>query len=115
MSNEHEAVAGGHNLYMGDYLLTAPVHDLSMRVIGPAATTAQRFLDPIWLRYGCPSLGNGVFYDGKTGKIEHAKKSNCHWPSSAEAPASGTTKILSVGNYSRSVYKQEVPTYMADV
>lgn len=114
MANEGEAVVGGHNLFMGDYLLTAPVHDLSMRVKGPAATTAHRFLDPIWNRYGC--YGDGAFYDGRKDRIEKLPQTDClKWPQQPPAPAQGSTKILSVGNYSRSVYQKHVPTYMADV
>lgn len=42
------AVVGGHNMWAGDYLLAAPVHDLSMEVEGPAARTAHRFADALW-------------------------------------------------------------------
>ncbi|MEI6238827.1 MAG: hypothetical protein WCR51_00420 [Planctomycetia bacterium] len=43
-----EALVGGHNLWHADYLGFAPVHDLSMRVTGPAAGEAHSFLDLLW-------------------------------------------------------------------
>jgi phosphatidylserine/phosphatidylglycerophosphate/cardiolipin synthase-like enzyme len=42
------AIVGGHNMWSADYLVDAPVHDLSMEVEGPAATDAHRFLDELW-------------------------------------------------------------------
>jgi hypothetical protein len=42
------AIVGGHNMWSADYLVAAPVHDLSMEVDGPAATDAHRFLDELW-------------------------------------------------------------------
>ena len=43
-----EAIVGGHNLWHADYLGFAPVHDLSARVVGPAAGEAHAFLDLLW-------------------------------------------------------------------
>ena len=43
---------GGHNLWTVDYLTTAPVHDLSMRIEGSAALSGHRFLDRLW-EYPC--------------------------------------------------------------
>ena len=43
-----EAIVGGHNLWHADYLGFAPVHDLSMRVTGPAAGESHAFLDLLW-------------------------------------------------------------------
>ena len=50
-----EALVGGHNLWSGDYLTGDPVHDLSMRVSGPAATSASGFVDTLW-EYVCSNL-----------------------------------------------------------
>jgi phosphatidylserine/phosphatidylglycerophosphate/cardiolipin synthase-like enzyme len=50
-----EALVGGHNLYSGDYLVGDPVHDLSMRVSGPAAASASRFADTLW-QFVCNNL-----------------------------------------------------------
>ena len=41
-------IVGGHNLWTPDYLVTEPVHDISMVVEGPAAHDAHRFADALW-------------------------------------------------------------------
>ncbi len=46
------ALVGGHNMYTQDYLLDAPIHDLSMIVQGGAARDAHRFADRLW-EYVC--------------------------------------------------------------
>lgn len=46
------ALVGGHNLWSQHYLDKEPVHDLSMRVTGPAARDAHRFADVQW-RWTC--------------------------------------------------------------
>ncbi len=50
-----DAQVGGHNLWSRDYLINEPVHDLSMRVRGPAAANAARFTDRLW-EYVCGTL-----------------------------------------------------------
>ena len=50
-----EALVGGHNLYSRDYLIGDPVHDLSMRISGPAAASASRFVNTLW-QYVCSNL-----------------------------------------------------------
>ncbi len=50
-----EALVGGHNLYSQDYLIGDPVHDLTMRVSGPAAASASGFVDELW-QYVCGNL-----------------------------------------------------------
>lgn len=50
-----EALVGGHNLWSRDYLIDKPVHDLSMRVRGPAAASAARFTERLW-DYVCTNL-----------------------------------------------------------
>src|SRR5581483_115460 len=56
-----DALVGGHNLWSKDYLVDNPVHDLSMRVHGPAAASAARFADRLW-DFVCANLD-------KSGKI----------------------------------------------
>lgn len=51
----NEALVGGHNLWSEDYLLDQPVHDLSMRLRGPAAASASRFADRLW-QFVCANL-----------------------------------------------------------
>lgn len=50
-----EALVGGHNLWSKDYLEDEPVADLSMRLRGPAAASASRFVDRLW-DYVCANL-----------------------------------------------------------
>jgi phosphatidylserine/phosphatidylglycerophosphate/cardiolipin synthase-like enzyme len=50
-----DALVGGHNMWTLDYLLDDPVHDLSMRVHGPAAASAARYADRLWA-YVCANL-----------------------------------------------------------
>lgn len=51
----NEVLAGGHNLWSEDYLVDQPVHDLSMRLRGPAAASASRFADRLW-QFVCANL-----------------------------------------------------------
>lgn len=41
-------IEGGTNLYAQHYLASSPVHDLTIRMRGPAAGLAQRFANPLW-------------------------------------------------------------------
>jgi phosphatidylserine/phosphatidylglycerophosphate/cardiolipin synthase-like enzyme len=50
-----DALVGGHNMWSADYLVDDPVHDLSMRVHGPAAASAARYADRLW-DYVCANL-----------------------------------------------------------
>lgn len=54
------AIVGGHNLWPVDVLGPQPVHDLSMRVSGPAAAAADKFLDVLWAHV-CYWNGHGVY------------------------------------------------------
>ncbi|MBN9087073.1 MAG: hypothetical protein J0J01_09210 [Reyranella sp.] len=51
-----EALVGGHNLWAKDYLHASPVGDLSMRLQGPAAASAVRYIDRLW-QYVCANTG----------------------------------------------------------
>jgi murine toxin len=46
------AIVGGHNLWGDAYAGYPPVHDLSVRVDGPAAADSHRFAEFIWLNGG---------------------------------------------------------------
>lgn len=66
------ALVGGHNMYTKDYLLAAPVHDLSMRVEGPAARSAHLFANALWrfiCAYGKPGTVNES-YDYQAGNAQ---------------------------------------------
>lgn len=42
------AIVGGHNMWAASYLSATPVSDVSMRIEGPAAAAATRFVDLLW-------------------------------------------------------------------
>lgn len=44
------AIAGGHNMWTSTYCRFAPMHDVSVRISGPAVTVAQNFLNAQWTR-----------------------------------------------------------------
>jgi phosphatidylserine/phosphatidylglycerophosphate/cardiolipin synthase-like enzyme len=50
-----DALVGGHNMWSQDYLMGDPIHDLSMRVRGPAAASAARYADRLWT-FVCANL-----------------------------------------------------------
>jgi len=50
-----DALVGGHNMWSVDYLIDDPVHDLSMRIHGPAAASAARYTDRLW-DYACANI-----------------------------------------------------------
>jgi phosphatidylserine/phosphatidylglycerophosphate/cardiolipin synthase-like enzyme len=53
------ALVGGHNFWTQDYLLDAPVHDLSMRIDGPAVRAAHAYADALW-RFACANSQAGT-------------------------------------------------------
>ena len=94
-----EALVGGHNLWHADYLGFAPVHDLSMRVTGPAAGEAHAFLDLLWdwagRQLAAPSeIGSLHAIRWAGGRIEPAGPPP---PVALAAPASGSIPALAVG------------------
>jgi phosphatidylserine/phosphatidylglycerophosphate/cardiolipin synthase-like enzyme len=42
------ALVGGHNMWTRDYLMNAPVHDISMVLRGSAVADTDHFLDELW-------------------------------------------------------------------
>lgn len=93
------AIVGGHNMWTGDYLLAAPVHDLSMEVEGPAAYVAHRFADALW-RFVCSRPANdplNLSYEAvaRAGNYKRGCLSEITLPRQAEG-AEGTP-ILAVG------------------
>ena len=94
-----EALVGGHNLWHADYLGFAPVHDLSMRVTGPAAGEAHAFLDLLWAWAGrqlaTPSeIGSLHAIRWAGGRIEPAGPPP---PVALAAPVEGATPVLAIG------------------
>ena len=95
-----EALVGGHNLWARDYLMDEPVSDLSMRVKGPAAASAVRFLDRLW-EYVCANLDqkNSIALASSTGSC----------PASSalpvRRPGKGGLQILGVGRLAAGITK----------
>jgi phosphatidylserine/phosphatidylglycerophosphate/cardiolipin synthase-like enzyme len=87
VADSKEAIVGGHNWWTGDYNKENPVHDVSMRVRGPAARHAEAYFDQLW------------DYTNKHGKVVRNRSSGTPQPL---APLeSGTTgegeRVISVG------------------
>lgn len=59
------AIVGGMNMITSSYLRDAPVFDLSMEMIGPAAADAHLFADQMW-NFTC-----GAQFVGELGNIEY--------------------------------------------
>jgi phosphatidylserine/phosphatidylglycerophosphate/cardiolipin synthase-like enzyme len=94
-----EALVGGHNLWSQDYLLDQPVSDLSMRVRGPAAASAVRYIDRLW-QFVCANL------DKKDSIAMASRSGGC--PPSASLPAAagrGGLPILAVGRLGAGITK----------
>ena len=103
-----EALVGGHNLWSADYLVDNPVHDLSMLVHGPAATSPSRFADRLW-QYVCanldkkPSMQLASFSSGQTMAVRHLAASLA--PPGAPREATGGVPILAVGRLGAGITK----------
>lgn len=94
-----DALVGGHNLWSGDYLLDAPVSDLSMRVQGLAATSAVRYVDRLW-QYVCANA------DRKDSIALASSSGRCPSPTPLPAIAgSGGVPILAVGRLAAGITK----------
>jgi phosphatidylserine/phosphatidylglycerophosphate/cardiolipin synthase-like enzyme len=90
-----EALVGGHNLWSEDYLLDEPVADLSVRVRGPAAASAARFVDRLW-DYVCANL------ERKKSIALASSTGGCLIPPPLQAPlrtaqGRGNVPVLAVG------------------
>jgi phosphatidylserine/phosphatidylglycerophosphate/cardiolipin synthase-like enzyme len=48
VADGREALVGGHNWWTNDYNRTNPVHDVSLRLRGPAARHAEAYFEPLW-------------------------------------------------------------------
>jgi len=94
-----EALVGGHNMWTKDYLIDHPVHDLSMRVSGPAAASASSFVDALW-RYVCSNLGQDKAISLSSMATDQSLAPGACPPASVKtsaAPAKGGVPIMAVG------------------
>src|SRR5262249_51146962 len=104
-----DALVGGHNLWSEDYLIDNPVHDLSMRVHGPAAASAARFTDRLW-DYVCTNLDKKPKILVSTVTVGMgAPDGGCPPPPAALPAAAKTTgglPILAVGRMGAGITKE---------
>jgi phosphatidylserine/phosphatidylglycerophosphate/cardiolipin synthase-like enzyme len=101
VADGQRGICGGHNLWDKSYCEVAPVHDVSVRLDGPANLVAQRFLNIQWnkmARVSRPSGGPVCFlrFRGKT--YPNALPLIQRTP---PAEGNGTTRVLSVGRLGR--------------
>lgn len=86
-----DVLSGGHNLWSADYLVGNPVHDLSMRMRGPAAASAARYIEALW-RYVCANLDRKP-----TISVVGSNVSGCvPSPRLRPSPAVGPLQVLAV-------------------
>lgn len=94
-----DALVGGHNLWSQDYLIDEPISELSMRVHGPAAASAARFVDRLW-EYVCTNL------DRKGSIALTSSTGGCPAPPALPAAsAKGGLPILAVGRMGAGITK----------
>lgn len=94
-----DALVGGHNMWSEDYLIDAPVSDLSMRLHGPAAASAARYADRLW-DYVCANL------DKKTSISFASTSGECASPAALPAMSTrGGVPVLAVGRMGAGITK----------
>ena len=100
----HEALVGGHNLYSQDYLAGDPVHDLSMRISGPAAASASRFVDTLW-QYVCSNLDKSKTISLSSFATDRSLAEGSCPPSPVEKTSSqrGGVPIMAIGRLASGV------------
>src|SRR4029077_13969421 len=79
------AFVGGHNMWSRDYLLNAPVHDLSMSLRGSAVRSAHRFLDTLW-GFTCAGKGATQVFDYRADGATPACVATIELPPSRPGP-----------------------------
>lgn len=92
------ALVGGHNLWTQDYLLDAPVHDLSMAIEGPAARAAHRFADALWgfvCDHGKPGSANESYRYRAGAEIAPGCLAHLAIPAATARP--GSVPVLALG------------------
>lgn len=96
-----DALVGGHNLYSHDYLVDDPVSDLSMRITGPAAESASKFVDALW-QYVCTNISQS-----KAISLSGFPDNSCPPPvvKATPAPSRAGVPILAVGRFGAGITK----------
>ena len=91
------ALVGGHNQWAASYLTPTPVSDVSMRVDGPAAAAAHRFVDVLW-GYVCDREAEGFWSILWIRSSRSGPDSTCPRTAPVAAPGSpGATRVMAVG------------------
>lgn len=101
----NEALVGGHNLWSEDYLVDKPVHDLSMRLRGPAAASASRFADRLW-QFVCANLDRKPAV--QLARFANGAEGTCPAVLASPAPAGmagGGLAMLAVGRLGAGITK----------
>jgi phosphatidylserine/phosphatidylglycerophosphate/cardiolipin synthase-like enzyme len=98
------ALVGGHNVWTEDYLLDAPVHDVSMELAGPAARDAHGFADALW---------DFVCHRPRTDQVNQALRFFMHgkvkrsclsaMPLPPRAEGRGRIRVLAVGRLGKGI------------
>ena len=100
-----EALVGGHNQWSKDYLIGDPVHDLSMRISGPAAASASGFVDALW-QYVCSNLAAGKAISLSSLATDQSLAPGACPPSAkVAAPAKGGVSVMAVGRLAAGITK----------
>ena len=102
-----DALVGGHNMWSVDYLIEDPVHDLSMRVHGPAAASAARYTERLW-DYVCANIGRKTSINAANFAVGMSPLDNGCAPQSPPQPAAratGGVPILAVARMGAGITK----------
>jgi hypothetical protein len=110
IANDTTAIVGGHNMWTNDYLLKNLVHDVSMKVDGPAATAAHKYVDRIWTSL-CPTVKPAA-YDAESNNFFRGCRD---FPKAPDAPETGSVRVLAVGNYAERILPPGPSNYMSDL
>ena len=98
------AIVGGHNTWTSDYLLDAPVYDISMELSGSAARDAHRFADALW-GYVCARPDTDPLNVAYRFSAHHAITKGClpsiHLP--YRRGADGGVSVLAVGRLGKGI------------
>lgn len=99
------AISGGHNYWSDDYTQFAPVHDVSLRLAGPAVKDAEGFLNRIWHHIATGNTDGGLLplYWSRKGYQGQITDDALETIVSPEPPADGETKILAVARMGRNL------------
>lgn len=102
------ALVGGHNSWSQDYLIDAPVHDLSMQLRGPAVADADQFADSLW-KFVCDNIGTPAAVSSFVYRSGEPDIREGCLPEIGESPRrtaqAGNVAILSVGRMGAGITK----------